>query len=750
MQKNDVRQGHDPVSALLERLEGVVPIASGWSARCPAHDDRHASLAVGVGDDGRVLLYCHTDCPAENVVQALGMTMADLYPASRNGTGSNGSPRLQHHPRQSAGAKAKDKKQYPTRKEALEALDYGMGRGQQARRAGKWIYRDARGDDVAAVVRYDLPTTEGERTRKEFRPLSKRGVSWVIGDPEGPWPLYQLPQLLDAGLVFVVEGEKCVERLSDIGLTATTSAHGARSPRKTDWSPLAGKDVIVIPDNDGPGEQYAAEVVRILQQLAPPATAKVVRLDGLGEHEDVIDWLANRSVMGMKLEESKKRLEQLADQAAVLEPPPPPTPDPAADPAWPDPPAEEAFHGLPGRIVRLIEPASEADPAALLVQTMVAFGNAVGREAHFQVEAGRHAGNEFVVLVGRSSKARKGTSWGHVFRLFEEADEVWAKEKVQTGLSSGEGLIWAVRDPILKRERVKERGEEARYEEVEADPGVADKRLLVYEPEFASVLKQTERQGNTLSALLRQSWDGGQLRAMTKNGPASATGAHISIVGHITADELRRYLTQTETANGYANRHLFVCAERSKLLPFGGAVDRKAWGELREELTAAVAFAKSAGEVVCDGEAREIWGEVYGPLSDGRPGLAGALLARAEAHVMRLAMLYALMDRSSEIRAPHLMAAIALWENAERSVLFVFGDGLGDPLADDLLRLLRSCPAGLTRNDITNYLGRHHPAERVGQALGLLLKHRLARQERQNTGGRPAERWFAATRGRGE
>jgi hypothetical protein len=420
------------------------------------------------------------------------------------------------------------------------------------------------------------------------------------------------------------------------------------------------------------------------------------------------------------------------------------TPDP---PPWPDPPGEEAFHGLAGAIVGAIDPASEADRTAILAQTLVAFGGVIGRAAHFAVEADRHHCNEFVVLVGRSSKARKGTSWGRTFGLFREAEGPWAAERVQTGLSSGEGLIWAVRDPITKRERIKEGGE-VRYEEVEADPGIQDKRLLIYEPEYANVLKQTERQGNTLSALLRQAWDGGDLRSMTKNSPARATGAHVSMVGHITTDELRRYLTQTEAANGYGNRHLWVCADRSKLLPEGGRVNAQAWDRLRNDLAAALDFARSAGEVSRDDEARELWRQLYGPLSEGRPGLAGALLARAEAHVMRLAMTYALLDRTAVIGAAHLMAALALWDYCERSVYFVFGDDLGDPFADELLRLLRACPQGLTRNELRDYFGRNQSAERMGRALGLLLQHRLARCERQETGGRPAERWSAVSRGR--
>jgi hypothetical protein len=456
-----------------------------------------------------------------------------------------------------------------------------------------------------------------------------------------------------------------------------------------------------------------------------PTLARLLRGDGEAVVRQVREWLGMRA------------------KAAPAEPI---TPDP---PPWPEPPGEEAFYGLAGRIVRAIEPSTEADTAALLVQALVAFGSMAGRHAHFRVEASRHFTNEFAVLVGKTSKSRKGTSWERVYRLLEQADAQWCNEQVASGVSSGEGVLWTIRDAIHKRERIKEQGQ-VRYEEVEADPGVTDKRLLLFEPEFANVLKQTERQGNTASVILRQAWDGTRvLRTLTKNSPARVTEGHISMIGHITQEELTRYLTQTETANGFANRFLFVCADRSKLLPDGGVVEPEALDGLRAELVEALGFAKASGELRRDEEARELWHQVYGQLSEGKPGLAGFLLARAEAHVMRVALLYALLDRSAEIRAAHLLAALALWDYCDRSVRAVFGDSLGDPVADELLRLLRGCPNGLTRTDIRDYFQRNASADRIGRALGLLLQHRLARREEEQTGGRPSERWHATSARRG-
>ncbi len=416
------------------------------------------------------------------------------------------------------------------------------------------------------------------------------------------------------------------------------------------------------------------------------------------------------------------------------------TPDP-----WPvlD---EAACYGLAGEMVRMIDPHTEADPVALLAQLHAAFGSVIGRNPHFIAEADYHGLNLFAVLVGDTSKGRKGSSWGQVRRIFHGIDETWADGRVLSGLSSGEGLIWAVRDEITKQEPIRDKGRATgEYQTVVVDPGVDDKRLFVLEPEFASTIRVLERDGSTLSPVIRQAWDTGNLRTMTKNNPARATGAHISIVAHITRDELLRLLNTTEAGNGFCNRFLWLCVRRSKSLPEGGQIQSADLAPLVARLKDAERFARSVGELRRDEKARTMWREVYPALSEGKPSLLGAVINRGEAQVMRLACLYALEDMSYVVRPEHLMAALALWQYCEASARYIFGQRLGDPVADELLTALRNHPDGMTRTNIRDWFGRNRKAYEIDRALRALAKQGLARMEDEKTSGRPAERWFAGT-----
>jgi len=407
--------------------------------------------------------------------------------------------------------------------------------------------------------------------------------------------------------------------------------------------------------------------------------------------------------------------------------------------------AREALHGLAGDFVRAIGPYSEADPVALLGQLLVVFGNCIGRGAHFLAEADKHFTNLFLVLAGLTAKGRKGTSYGRVRGVFTLVDEAWIAACEQHGLSSGEGLIWAVRDAIEKKEPVKQKGKTVDHETVVADQGVDDKRCLVSESEFAQCLRVLGREGNTLSPVVRTAWDTGTLSTMVKNSPARATGAHISIIGHITREEALRYLDRTEAANGFGNRFLWLCVRRSKVLPEGGAVPPEMIQELAARLAQAAKFARGVTEVRRDWAARDLWIAVYAELSEGRPGLLGAITARAEAQVMRLALVYALLGCSSVIRREHLLAGLSVWAYAEDSAAYIFGSSLGDPVADEILRALRATKDGLTRTQIRDLFGRNRGKDDIGRALSALLAQGQVRLvERPSQGaGRPAEVWIA-------
>ena len=395
---------------------------------------------------------------------------------------------------------------------------------------------------------------------------------------------------------------------------------------------------------------------------------------------------------------------------------------------WPARIAEQALHGPAGEFVRLVEPHTEADPVALLVQLLVSFGVAAGRHAHLRIEASHHYPNEFCVLVGASSKGRKGSSWDHVETLLAAADHEFVSGRLVSGLSSGEGLIAEVRDPL---------------DDTDTN-APADKRLLVLEPEFAQVMKVLAREGNTLSPVIRNGWDGKRLQALVRNAPLRASSAHIGIVAHITKDELLRYLNATELANGFFNRFLLVAAKRSKLLPFGGALAEQHLDRVKHKLLAALAHARTSRQLTFDTEARERYCSIYEQLSAPQPGMFGAATGRAEAHTIRLALIYALLDRAHAIALPHLEAALAVWRYARDSTRWVFGDTLGDPTADDIWTLAKGRTHGISRTEVRDLFSRNKKAREIDRALTALVDAgRLQRQQgHDRTTGRPAEIWI--------
>jgi hypothetical protein len=255
-----------PIEKVLSRLPGHRTAGDGFKACCPSHEDRTPSLSIREASDGTVLIKCFGGCPTSQIVSDLELDMVDLFPdAHERSWPANSSPKSCSQPRNFASAD-----------DAISA--YGRGRPDR-----KWTYTDASGAALGHTLRWQ--TNAG----KDIRPVAKGPDGWRHAAMPSPRPLLYLQALLadQDAVVYVVEGEKCVDALIAMGLMATTSAGGSQAAKFTDWTPLAGRVVGILPDNDESGRKYAETVRVILEELG--ATVTVLDLDGLPAGGDVAD-----------------------------------------------------------------------------------------------------------------------------------------------------------------------------------------------------------------------------------------------------------------------------------------------------------------------------------------------------------------------------------------------------------------------------------------------------------------------------
>jgi hypothetical protein len=340
------------------------------------------------------------------------------------------------------------------------------------------------------------------------------------------------------------------------------------------------------------------------------------------------------------------------------------------------------------------------------------------------VDATRHALNLFVVLVGESSKARKGTSWNQIRRLFEEVDHPWVTERVTTARLTPAALMYSLRD----------------------QQPATDRRLLALSEEFAAVLHSLRRNKGHLSPLLRSAWDNGDLRSLGGIHPIQATGSHISMIAHNTGRELAENLHPTEAHNGFANRCLWTAVERSQCLPEGGNLEAHELSALAAEIRRALDWVGDAQSLrlVRDDQARDLWHDVYPVLSQVHPGLYGAATSRAEAQVLRLSALYAVLDCTPIIGLAHLQAALAVWDYCSASAALFFGTATGDHITDRILEAINASQSGfLSRKQITALFHGRLSSSRIEAALQQLLSFGALFQSSQPSGGRPSTLWSA-------
>lgn len=685
-------QRHSPaladVVAAIETATGkpARPQAGRYRLLCPAHDDHNPSLSVWADAAGNVAVKCFTGCTTDQVVAALGMQVRDLFVRDETAP--------------------------------LREVPKVTRQGVTTTSKVEYVYTDEDGQPLYRVMRVDAPG-RGKKVWQETR----IGSGWSkTGPSETTLVPYRLPEVL-AGVshdatVYVVEGEKCADALHALGLIATTNPGGA-GKWKERWAPyFRGARVVVLPDNDEQGAAHADQVVAALTPAA--CTVTTVTLPGLPEKGDVADWLAA----------GHSRLDLLtvvADAHAPVEQAPQ---DPgkrvearSSNWDWPEP-REGMFYGPLGTLTHVLAAESEADPAAIYTTMLTGVGAMVGRDVAAWIGNSRHQLQLFGLVVGDTARARKGTSYSDAARALNLIDPDFMANREVRNLSSGEGLIHRLRDPRDDDERT-----------------LADKRALVYLSEFSTALRNANRESNNLSGVIREAWDGGKLETLTRADPMAATGYHLGLVGHITITELRRELSETAQANGFANRFLFIGARRPHLRPRPRRVDDAELLPYTSIVRQALADAKRRTAVQFSEAGWEAWERVYAQIEGAEfPSMVTQLVVRGSAYVVRIAGLHALIDGSEHIEPVHLDAAYALWLYSQDTVLHIYGDTVGDKVADNLLRHLRKAGTdGMTGREVSKAFSGHLSADALRAAADYLSTLGLIEVfEVTGNGGRPS------------
>ena len=330
---------------------------------------------------------------------------------------------------------------------------------------------------------------------------------------------------------------------------------------------------------------------------------------------------------------------------------------------------------------------SEASRVAVYLSMVAYVGACLGRGPHFWLADTPHHPRISAVHVGRTGRGRKGTAVAPVERLHRElvrVDEVaaqlaevngsdaptpFAPQLHVGGLSTREGLAWAIRDARFERDR--ETGE---LEEI--DPGVPDKRLFIIESEFENVLQQGNRDGNTLSSALRDCFDGRTLAPLTKTNRTKATDPHVAMVAHVTPHELLALLKDRAVTNGFLNRFLLFWAERERFFAFPERTPDEDVRQWVHELREAVVWAREPRRMRLSANARETYERLYlkeWSVTHKVPVVA-ALLERAPVVALRIAMTLACLERQTEITPEHLACGAAWVRYWRASVEYVWKD----------------------------------------------------------------------------
>ncbi len=753
--------GQDPFDLVVSRLADVKPTHRGVRARCPVHEgpDSTPSLDVDRGEDGKVLIRCRSaNCSVEDIVKALDLEMSDLFvgrPERPRGRSSSSS----------------EPRRYPSADAVAEMLQHRIG-GQRV----DYDYFDADGLHVGRVMRFDV-----DGKPKQIRQARRDGDAWVAQAMQTPRPLYRLPEILktpETEPVLVTKGEKCADAVVELGLLATTSSQGSQSPAKTDWGPLRGRQVVILPDHDDAGRGFAQAVVGLLNS-AQVGAAAVLALDGLAEGQDVYDWIAARRRAGCSNEQIADDLYELAAKAPREQPGSEPD-DPEQDEHAPFP-----LSALPKLCRDMAESGAQAqgvDPAFYAVPMLSILGGCVGNSRRVMIKAGWSEPAVIWTALVAPSGSGKSPPQKELLRPVQKRDYELHQRVVEKQREYEAALLRYDKKsgepppdpPPMLAALVDDATLEALAARLEHNP----RGLLLANDELAGFLKSFNkyRAGDDQEKWLRI--HGADMIKVDRKGGLGkgpkriyVRFAAVSVVGTIQPKIAAKHLSGDNRESGLAAR-LLVAAPPSRAVEWTDATIptgvRDGWRKVTESLLD-LSFEPEEGPKLLplDASARQLFVEFYNAngaatyaAGQSGDGDIAAALAKLRGCAPRFALLIELA-RASEagvaelvesISADSMRAGILIVEWFESEIRRLYAQWsrttpeAEEKLDERILGLLRSGP--LSEGEIRDRLHRNWPSAEVRASLKRLeamgRARFLGKQQSGPAGGRPREVWGTA------
>ncbi len=716
----------DALQGVLRRLSGVKKGGSGWQTRCPVADhgkgrgDRNQSLSVAEAEDGRVLLHCHAGCALGDILAAVGLTRADLAAA--------GSSRNCPRPRSNA-------KAAPPIYASEDAAVVALGRRPELQDGSvtRHVYHHADGTVAFVVLRFDF----NDDREKTFRPIRPTAGGWAVGDPRGPLPLYNLPEIGPATQVFVCEGEACAEAARSIGLVTTTSAHGSKSAGKTDWTPLAGKDIVILPDADKPGRNYAGAVGKILMQLNPAARVRIVELPDLPPAGDIVDWIDAHD--SRDDDDLRRTVEAIADETSTWQP--------AGASLSSDTPITLKWQPFPVRVLpeplrRFIAEGAAAigcDAAMIALPALAAVAACIGTRRWVVVKKGwAEPAIVWTVIVGHSGSLKSPAldyalrtlrDWQNdQVKVFAERQKVYELEiaRQQKALSAwkrekhGGDPPEAPAEPTLERVLVSDATVEALAPILQENP----RGLLLVRDELSSWLRSFDAyrsgRGGDVGRWCELQRAGHLLVDRKAANPRVIDVPHaaVSITGGIQPEVLANALGREHFEDGLAPRMLLAMPPRRKKTWTTATVPDKIVYAYRDTIDQLLTLrGDDDGKPIYIGftpEALERWSRFYGEHAERQYDASGdtaAALSKLEAYCARLALVFHLVKWAARpdfdgraIDAESIESAVILtdWFRGEMGRVYSWLGQTGDedPAARKLLEFIASKEGIVSPRDV--------------------------------------------------